>query len=180
MECIGIQQTAIKVGATSRTLFPFSGGFVSLSLSTDDTMKQHSALLDLCEGNPPVTGKFSSQRIINTELQTVAIDAKLRIFVVDILNKVLKKQLSQQKFETPWHSGDVPVKIIFLRYIIHTLMFLPYLKATTLWSMFLLELHVRNVKNSNPILALNIGLPCYLIQLTSCNPNYFEFCVRSK
>ena len=55
------------------------------------------ALLVLCEGNPPVTGRFSSQRPV-----TRSFDA----FFDVRLNKRLSKKISRLRwFETPWRSS---------------------------------------------------------------------------
>ena len=53
-----------------------------------------TSLLSLCEGNPPVTGGFPSQRDSNTEIWWVFIS----------LNKLLNKLLSFRWYQTPWHS----------------------------------------------------------------------------
>ena len=57
-------------------------------------MEALSALQALCEGNPPVTGGFPSQR---------ASDAGFDAFFGVILNKTLNKQYSYRWFETLWH-----------------------------------------------------------------------------
>ena len=54
-----------------------------------------SALLALCEGNPPVTGWFPSQRPV-----TWSID----VFFDLRQNKRLNKQSRRRWFETPWRS----------------------------------------------------------------------------
>ena len=65
-------------------------------------MKTVSALLALCEGNPPVTGRFASQRVSN---------AGFDVFFVAGLNERLNKQLSRRWFKTPgcsfWHHSNM-------------------------------------------------------------------------
>ena len=57
-------------------------------------MEAFSALLALCEGNPPITGEFPSQRPV-----TRSFDAFLHL----CLNKRLSKPSSRRWFETPSH-----------------------------------------------------------------------------
>ena len=54
-----------------------------------------NAPLALCEGSPPVTGDFPSQRAINA-----GYDA---FFDVNIAKR-FNKQSQRRWFETPWHS----------------------------------------------------------------------------
>ena len=58
-------------------------------------METFSALLALCEGNPPVTGEFSSQRPVKQGFD---------LFFDVHMNKGLSKQSSRRWFETPWRS----------------------------------------------------------------------------
>ena len=58
-------------------------------------MEAFSALLALCEGNRPVTGRFPSQRASNADLWC-SFDVRL--------NKVLNKQSNGWWIETPWCS----------------------------------------------------------------------------
>ena len=58
-------------------------------------MERVSALLALYEGNPPVTGGFPSQRASN---------ASFGVFFDVSLNKMLNKQSSCRRFETPGRS----------------------------------------------------------------------------
>ena len=58
-------------------------------------METFSALLALCEGNPPVTGRFSLQRLVTRSFD-VSFDVRL--------NKRLGKQSRRQWFETPLRS----------------------------------------------------------------------------
>ena len=59
-----------------------------------------SELLALCDGNPPVTGGFPSQRASNTGFG---------VFFDVSQNELLSKHLICQWFETPWCSCDVTV-----------------------------------------------------------------------
>ena len=63
-------------------------GDVAMTMSWYETL---SALLALCEGNPPVTGGFPSQRTSNADFDVT-------------VNKRLNKQLSCRWFEKPWRS----------------------------------------------------------------------------
>ena len=63
-------------------------------------METIAALLTLCEGNPPVTGAFPSQRVSHAEL---------RCFLYRSLYKMLEKQSSCRGFETALSSCDVTV-----------------------------------------------------------------------
>ena len=58
-------------------------------------MEAFSALLALCEGNPPVTGEFPSQRPVTWSFD---------VFFDLPLNKRLSKQSRHRWFETPSHS----------------------------------------------------------------------------
>ena len=58
-------------------------------------MEVFSALLALCEGNPPVTGGFTSQRPV-----TLSLD----LFFDLRLNKRLNKQSTHRRFETQSRS----------------------------------------------------------------------------
>ena len=58
-------------------------------------MEKFSALLALCEGNPPVTDGFPSQRPVTRSFD---------IFYDQRLNKLLSKQPRRRSFETPSHS----------------------------------------------------------------------------
>ena len=58
-------------------------------------METFSALLTLCEGNPPVTSGFPSQRPVTRSFD-VSFDLRL--------NKRLSKQWRRRLFETPLHS----------------------------------------------------------------------------
>ena len=58
-------------------------------------METFSALLALCEGNPPVTGGFPSQRPVTRNFD---------VFVDLRLNKRLSKQSRRLWFEKPLHS----------------------------------------------------------------------------
>ena len=90
----------------SNILHVFSGVynvvFHSLSLSKRRTRMSLfvcvwiSAILALCEGNPPVTGGFPSQR---------SVTRSFNVFVFDLrLNKRLSKQWKRRWFETPSSS----------------------------------------------------------------------------
>ena len=81
-------------------------------------LETFSALLALCEGNPPVTGGFPSQRTSNAEM-----------FFFDIpLNKRMNKHLSCRWFEMPW-------RFYYIVVIWHT-------EARTKWSLtFLYAFH---------------------------------------
>ena len=65
-------------------------------------MKTFSALLALCERNPPVTGGFPSPRPVTRNFD---------VFFGLRLNKRLSKQSRQRRFETPslslWHHCNV-------------------------------------------------------------------------
>ena len=74
-------------------------------------MEALSTLLALCEGNPPLTGGFPSQRVSNVGLWCI---------FVAILNKLLNKVLRSWWFETPWHSGDITVMDV-ITYLIYEL-----------------------------------------------------------
>ena len=63
-------------------------------------METFFALLALCEGNPPVTGGFPSQRPVTRSFDVV-FDVRL--------DKRLNKQWKCWWFETPWCSCDVTV-----------------------------------------------------------------------
>ena len=58
-------------------------------------MEAYSALLTLCEGNPPVTGGFPSQKPVTRSFD---------VFVDLGLNKRFSKQTIRRWFETPWRS----------------------------------------------------------------------------
>ena len=58
-------------------------------------METFFALLALCEGNPPVTGGFPSQRPVTRDFD---------VFFDVRLNKRLSKQLRRWWYETPWRS----------------------------------------------------------------------------
>ena len=60
-------------------------------------METFSALLALCEGNPPVTGGFPSNRPVTWNLS----------FFDVLLNKRLNNQWSCRRFEAPWCLCDV-------------------------------------------------------------------------
>ena len=67
-------------------------------------MKTFSALLAICEGNSPVSGKFPSQRPVTPTFD---------VFFDQRLNKRLSKQSIRRWFETPWrllwrHSNAKP------------------------------------------------------------------------
>ena len=66
-------------------------------------MEAFSALLALCEGNPPITGGFPSQRPVTLDFDVI-FDLRL--------NKRLGKQSRRRWFETPpsrslWRHGNV-------------------------------------------------------------------------
>ena len=68
-------------------------------------MVLNSALLAICEGNPPVTGGFPSQRLVTQSFDVF----------FDLRNKWLSKQSKHRWFETPlcslWrHCNDFSVK----------------------------------------------------------------------
>ena len=63
-------------------------------------MEALSELLALCEGNPPVTGGFTSQKASSTGFD---------IYFNVSLNKLLKNQLNIQWFDTSWRSCDITV-----------------------------------------------------------------------
>ena len=54
-------------------------------------METFSALMTLCNGNPPITGRFSSQRPLTRSFHVF----------FDLLNKRLNKQSRRRWFETP-------------------------------------------------------------------------------
>ena len=58
-------------------------------------METFPALLALCEGNPPVTGGFPSQRLVTRRFD---------VFFQLCLNKRLSKQPTRRWFETPSRS----------------------------------------------------------------------------
>ena len=71
-------------------------------------METFSALLVLCDGNPPVTGGFPSQRVSD-------FDGTL-LFIFDLcLNKRLSKQSTSLWFETPSRSLYCVNKAFYLR-----------------------------------------------------------------
>ena len=58
-------------------------------------MGKFSALLAICEGNPPVTGGFPPQ---------MPVARSFDVFFDLCLNKWLRKQSRRRRFETPWRS----------------------------------------------------------------------------
>ena len=85
-------------------------------------METFSTLLSLCEGNPPVTGGFPSQRPV-----TLSFD----LFFDMRLNKIFSKQSRLWWFETSSHHAhyDVTVMITNLLWMNVTLSNLPPEKA---------------------------------------------------
>ena len=75
-------------------------------------MEMFSTLLDICEGNPEVTVRFSHKGPV---LQS------FYVFFVVILKKLLNELSNCLCLETPWISYDVPVRI-FLRTILQCYM----------------------------------------------------------
>ena len=61
-------------------------------------METFSALLALCEGNPPATGGFPSQRSVTRSFD---------VFFDESLNRQLNIQWNCRWFETPWSPCDV-------------------------------------------------------------------------
>ena len=66
---------------------------ILLNIWWGHAMETLSTLLDLCEGDPPVTGGFPSQRTGNLDFD---------VFFDVSLNKRLNKPSSCRWFETPW------------------------------------------------------------------------------
>ena len=85
---IGIQLTTYITVVSQNCDVPNSISFSWWRYQTESV----SALLDLCEGNPPVTGGFPSQSASNTGFD---------VFFDICLNKRLNKQTSRWWFETP-------------------------------------------------------------------------------
>ena len=82
------------------------------NLNHDDVIrwKRFSALLVLCEGNPPIIGGFPSQRPV---MRTFDVFYDLH------QNKRLSKQSRRQRFQTPWCSLWRHCNVTFRRYL-HT------------------------------------------------------------
>ena len=81
----------------SQLVFRFARPSTVMELTTwwRHQMEIFSALLALCEGNPPVTGGFPSQRPVAQSVD---------VFLDVHLNKRLRKQSKWWWFETPWRS----------------------------------------------------------------------------
>ena len=81
---------------------------VQCNLNHDDgmTWKRLPYYWPLCEGNPPVTGGFPSQRVSN---------AHAKCFLCSRLNELLKTQSSCRLFETPCRSCLTVLRIICAR-----------------------------------------------------------------